>query len=68
LPSLEKTLARPKSAIFRCPVELMSKFAGFKSYTKRNVSMADLEFFLGGGAPLRNGVTEGFFIYMYLFF
>lgn len=30
-PSLEKTRARPKSAIFKCPVELISKLAGFKS-------------------------------------
>jgi len=46
----------------------MSKFAGFKSYTKRNVSIADLGFFLGGGVPPRNGVTEGFFILFYFIF
>ena len=47
----------------------MSKFAGFKSYTKRNVSMVDLGFFLGGGAPIRNGANEGFlFTVVFIFF
>lgn len=31
--SPEKTLASPKSAIFKCPVGLMSKLAGFRSYS-----------------------------------
>ena len=38
-PSLRNTLARPKSAIFRCPVELISKLAGFKSFRKEGIAM-----------------------------
>ena len=38
-PSLRNTLARPKSAIFRCPVELISKLAGFKSFRKERIAM-----------------------------
>ena len=30
--SPEKTLASPKSAIFKCPVGLINKLAGFRSY------------------------------------
>ena len=37
-PSLRNTLARPKSAIFRCPVELISKLAGFKSFRKERIA------------------------------
>ena len=38
-PSLRNTLARPKSAIFRCPVELISKLAGFKSLRKERIAI-----------------------------
>lgn len=34
-PSLVNTRAKPKSAIFNCPVELISKLAGFRSWNDK---------------------------------
>ena len=47
LASLRNTLARPKSAIFKCPVELISKLAGFRSWR-----IATIKLFFGIGKIL----------------